>query len=255
MEFYYACYNCCMLTMKYKTKKDIEKQLQDFRILFAYHSNKIENDEINYHDTRDIFENGKVVNFTGNLRTLYEIENQKKCYEYLLDNIVDKNPITIDFIKTVHKILSSGTYDEDRYLKNERPGEFKKGDYVVGINDVGSDAKDVEKDLQELIEEINSTDSDDFLTIVSYFHCRFENIHPFADGNGRVGRTLLNYYLMIHNIKPLIIYDEDKKEYYNCLTIYDEKEDIKPLKEFLNNSQKKTWSKKKENYLKLNSFL
>ncbi|MBR5755603.1 MAG: hypothetical protein IKX97_07290, partial [Erysipelotrichaceae bacterium] len=88
-----------MLAMKYETVKDIEDQLMDFKILFAYHSNKIENEETDYHDTRDIFENGKVVGFAGDPRTLFEIENQKKCYNYLLDKLVEREPVSIDFIK------------------------------------------------------------------------------------------------------------------------------------------------------------
>jgi len=244
-----------MLEMKYKTKKDIEIQLHDFRILFAYHSNKIENKNTNYNDTREIFENGKVIDYTGDLRTLFEIQNQKECYEYLLNNIIKKEIISISLIKKVHELLTKGTYDETRYHKGERPGEFKKNDYIVGIREVGSSSESVEKDLNELIDEINETDSTDFLTIVSYFHARFENIHPFADGNGRVGRTLMNYYLMINNIKPLIIYDEDKRKYYNCLNTYDENEDIEPLKKFIVYSQEKTWSTKNKTMQKLKAFL
>lgn len=112
----------------------------------------------------------------------------------------------------------------------------------------------VENDIKELLKEINNTNSNDYLTIAAYFHCRFETIHPFADGNGRTGRTLLNYYFMIHNIKPLIIYDEDKKYYYECLQAFDEKQTINPMKEFLAYEQEKTWMNKSK-FMKLKSFL
>ena len=62
---------------------DLELRLDSFRILFAYHSGKIENEEITYHDTREIFENGKVVGYTGDPRALFELQNQKVCYEAL----------------------------------------------------------------------------------------------------------------------------------------------------------------------------
>ena len=244
-----------MLSIEYKSVNDIEDKLLDFKILFAYHSNKIENEETDYHDVKSIFENGKVVGFAGDPRTLFEIENQKKCHNYLLDKLVEREPVSIDFIKEIHRILTMGTYDEIRYEKGERPGEFKKGDYIVGEKEIGSDAKDVPEDMAELLEEINGSDSDDYLTIATYFHLRFESIHPFADGNGRVGRTLLNYYLMIHGIKPLIIYDEDKKEYYGCLHAYDESENIEQLRKFLEYSQKKTWSRKRKKFSKLSAFL
>lgn len=92
-----------MLEIHYDNRNDLEKELIDFKILFAYHSNKIENEEINYHDTREVFENGKVIGFTGNTRTLFEIQNQKECYEYLLDKLIKKEPISISLIKEIQK--------------------------------------------------------------------------------------------------------------------------------------------------------
>ena len=223
-------------------ESDIDKYLHSFKILFAYNSGKIENGEINYYDTREIFENGKVSSFTGNVRTLFEQQNQKDCYEILKLKIILKEKISVGLIKQIHFELCKGTYDERRYLENgEKPGEFKKHDYVVGITEVGSDAEDVENDLIELIEEINGYNGDEILKTAAYLHANFENIHPFADGNGRVGRTLLNYYLMINNHPPVIIYDEDKTKYYEALSAFDEKLVIDDLWEFLKWECIKTW--------------
>ena len=72
---------------------DIDKYLHSFRILFAYNSGKIENIEIDYHDTREVFENGKVSSFTGNVRTLFEQQNQKDCYEILKPDSVTVYPL------------------------------------------------------------------------------------------------------------------------------------------------------------------
>jgi len=68
---------------KIASAADLDKYLDSFRILFAFHSGKIENEEITYHDTREIFENGRVVNYTGSPRALFEQQNQKLCYEFL----------------------------------------------------------------------------------------------------------------------------------------------------------------------------
>jgi len=223
---------------------DIDKYLDNFRTLFAYHSGKIENDEITFHDTREIFENGKVLNYTGSPRALFEQQNQKLCFEMLKGKIVKKEALSIQLLKEVHHILTSGTYDERRYIENdERPGEFKKHDYITGIHEVGSPAGNVENDLMELLDEINDYSGNDILKAAAYFHLRFEYIHPFADGNGRVGRTLLNYYLMINDHPPLVIYDEDKALYYECLQKYDESEEINPLYEFLKYETEKTWDR------------
>lgn len=173
-----------MKTMHFNNLEDIEKYLYDFKIIFAYHSAKIENDEISYHDTRDIFEKGKLSAFSGDLKTVFEIKNQKDCYEFLKPFIIEKKPLDIEFIKKLHYKLTKGTYDDERYnIKNERPGEFKKHDYVTGIHDVGSFPEDVIHDLKELLEEINDKDVTDFFTAGIYLHARFEYIHPFADGN------------------------------------------------------------------------
>lgn len=230
----------------YKINKasDIEKYLHNFRILFAYNSGKIENDEIDYYDTREIFENGKVSSFTGDVRTLLEQQNQKSCYEILIPLIVKKEPLSVKLIKQVHFELAKGTYDERRYLDNEeRPGEFKKHDYIVGINEVGADALNTEQEVSDLLDEINNYKGEDILKAAAYFHACFENIHPFADGNGRVGRTLLNYYLMINNHPPIIIFESDKKQYYKALEAFDTEEQLNPLYEFLKEQCIKTWNK------------
>ncbi len=202
---------------KISSVTDIDKYLDSFRILFAYNSGKIENEEITYHDTREIFENGKIVNYTGSTVSVFEQQNQKLCYEVLKGKIIDREPITMEFIRETHRILTSGTYDEHRYIANA--------------------------DMEDLISEVNKYKGKDVLKAAAYFHARFEFIHPFADGNGRIGRTLLNYYLMINDHPPLIIYDEDKSLYYECLQKYDEAEEIDPLYEFLIYETEKTWEK------------
>ena len=223
---------------------NLDKYLDSFRVLFAFHSGKIENVDITYHDTREIFETGLVLNYTGNPRALFEQQNQKLCYEVLKDKIIKKEPLSVEVIKEIHKVLTSGTYDERRYIKNEeRPGEFKKHDYVTGLHEVGSSAEDVESDLTELITEVNEYGGHDVLKAATYLHAKFEFIHPFADGNGRVGRTLLNYYLMVNNHPPLIVYDEDKRLYYESLQKYDEDEELSALYEFLKYQVEKTWEK------------
>lgn len=234
-------------SLKIDSKEKLENVLDNFRILFAYNSGAIENAEITYNDTREIFENGKIISFTGNLRTIFEISNQKTCYEYLLDKIIKKEKISENLIKKVHELLTIGTYDERRYILNgERPGEYKKHDYVTGGEEVGASANEVAKEIANLLNEVNSVntnDTEDIIKIATYFHNKFENIHAFVDGNGRVGRTLTNYILMINNMPPLIVYDEDKKYYYAALEKYDKEDDIKSMIEFFKYEMEKTWEK------------
>lgn len=232
---------------KDQTTAELDLRLDSFHILFAYHSGKIENDEINYHDTWEIFKHGKVVCYTGSTRTLFEQQNQKTCHELLQSKIAAREPLSIDLVRMVQRVLTEGTYDEHRYIVNgERPGDFKKHDYVTGINEVGSPPDEVEVDLTELIDEINTIGQKAPLKSGAYFHARFENIHPFADGNGRVGRTLLNYWLMINGYPPTIIYEEDRRAYYDALQAYDEQEDLEPLTKFFQQETIKTWERAME---------
>lgn len=179
------------------------------------------------------------------------------------DKIVAREPLSIALICAVHRALTEDTYDECRYIVNgECPGEFKKHDYVTGKNEVGSQPEEVASDLSELIEEVNVIGAKSPLKAGAYLHARFENIHPFSDGNGRVGRTLLNYWLMINDYPPTIIYEEDRRTYYDALQTYDEQEDLTPLVQFLRAETVKTWSRAADGKSKaaaprkhLNSFL
>ena len=232
---------------KVRTAAELELRLGSFPILFAYHSGKIENDEIRYSHTREVFERGTMADYTGSTRTLQEQQNQKTCHALLLGKIVAREPLSIDLIRTVHRALTEGTYDTRRYaVQGERPGAFKKHDYVTGIREVGSPPEEVKGDLAELIGEVNTLGGKAPLKAGAYFHARFENIHPFADGNGRVGRMLLNYWLLLNNYPPIIIYEEERRTYYDALLAYDEREELDPLTEFLQRETVKTWRRAME---------
>ena len=223
---------------------DMDERLHNFRILFAYNSGKIENEEITYHDTREIFENGRALGFTGDPRALFEQRNQKICYEFLKHKITGREPLTVQLILEIHNVLTAGTYDERRFVeRGERPGTFKKYDYVIGRNEVGFPPTDVPREIAALADEIQAYKGDDILKAAAYLHLKFEYIHPFADGNGRVGRTLLNYFLMTRDHPPLIIYNDDKAEYYAALEIYDKDEEIEPMQNFLHREIERTWDK------------
>ena len=226
-----------------KNANSLASVLSSYSVNFAYNSGKIENDEITYHDTREVFNKNGVTSYTGSTKTLFEIQNSKAAYERMLTAFDTKQTIDEEFLKEIQMTLTNGTYDERRYQIGERPGEYKHHDYVTGKNEVGASVDDVQEEVCELLDELKDIDDKNALVAAAYFHAKFENIHPFSDGNGRVGRLLMNYILLIHNHPPITIYEEDRKNYYNALEKFDEELELNCLIDFLKSQLVKTWVK------------
>lgn len=222
---------------------ELAEALNGHAISFAYHSGKIENDSITFNDTREIFDHDGVTAYTGDLKTLFEIRNSKAASELLLVAFNERRKLDEQLVKEFQFNLTQNTYDTRRYSIGERPGEYKKHDYVAGREEIGAAPEDVQEEMAELLEELNDIEEGKELIAAAYFHAKFENIHPFADGNGRTGRILMNYILIVHNHPPVTIHEEDRKEYYDALEAWDRDQELKPLIEFLRQQTVKTWSK------------
>ena len=224
------------------TFEDLLALLESYQVIYAYNSGKIENDNITYHDTREIFDKDGVVSYTGDLRTLYEMQNSKDAWKFLLEALQQRLPLDEKLLKRFQKLLTKNTYDEHRWKTGERPGEYKKKDYVTGEKEVGTLPEWVHEEVSELLEELEDVEDNKALIAAAYFHAKFENIHAFADGNGRVGRLCMNYILLVHNHPPITIFDEDKKEYYKALEAWDDRQSLSELIDFLKKQAEKTWS-------------
>ena len=228
---------------KIKTDAELAEALNGNSISFAYHSGNLENEHITYNDTREIFEHDGVTSYTGDLRTLFEIRNAKDAYESFLQAFHDKHPLDENLIKEFQKQLTKNTYDTRRYQLGERPGEYKLHDYVTGKNEIGAAPEDVADEIRELLSELQNIPTDRILRAAAYFHVKFENIHPFADGNGRTGRLAMNYFLVINNHPPVTVHQEDRKSYYTALEAWDERQELAPMEAFLREQTRKTWEK------------
>ncbi len=225
---------------------ELAEALNGQSILYAYHSGKIENEKITYHDTREIFEHDGVTAYTGDLRTLFEIRNAKEAYELFLVSFNERRVLDEALVKVFQYKLTQNTYDTRRYQLGERPGEYKLHDYVTGREEVGAAPEDVTEELAELLEELRDVPEEKALIAAAYFHAKFENIHPFADGNGRTGRLLMNYFLVTHSHPPIVIHEEDRRGYFEALEAWDTGQALKPLTDFLKQQTVKTWAKQIE---------
>lgn len=223
------------------TYEDYVQVLNNFNIVFTCNSNSIEDINVPYHTTREIFEDAVLSSVSGlRPRDIFEVKNHKFAYDKMIRSLVTKEPLSVELIKDLHKILLYGSYDDVRWHKGERPGEFKKGDYCIGMTSEGSTPEDVHYDLSELLDEVNNTAGDPLVKAV-YFHVQFESIHPFADGNGRLGRMLMNYLLMLSNYPPVTVFAEDKTVYYMGLEVFDRTGKIDGLVAFIKEQTMKMW--------------
>ena len=223
-----------------------EEVMDSVFLNFTFNSNKIENRETELKDVETIFRSSKVTSFKENKITLKEIENHKELCDKIFKLSKENSPqLSIDLIKKFHYYLMKGCFREELLAKGERPGEFKKGDYVVGIHEIGAEPEAVDENLKSLIDEVNEVKITDknALKVISYLHCWFESIHPFADGNGRVGRILLNYLLITNNLPPIVIFYADREQYYSALENFNENQEIDEMVEFLEGQAYRTWIK------------
>ena len=187
------------------------------QIIFAYNTNHIEGSKLTEDQTRYIFETNTIL-FEGqtvaSVDDILETANHFKLVDYMLD-VADKD-LTEEMIKEFHKILKEGTSDS-------RKEWFNVGEYKKLANEAGnmrtSLPKNVVKDMAKLMEWYNSLEKITIKEIIE-FHYRFEKIHPFQDGNGRVGRIIAFKECLKNNIVPFIILDKDKLFYYRGLKEY-----------------------------------
>lgn len=205
-----------------------------FLTLFTSETNRLEGINFSYNDTRELFETGQLSNYTGDLRAALSVANNKAVAEYLNKCLAKGMGVTPTLIKETHRLLMFASMDDRRYHDNgERAGEYKVHDYCVGKYSVGSTPDTVAADVEELCKFLHDKGQADIVKVAAAFMCHFENIHPFADGNGRTGRWITNYILVRGGSTPAVFYSEDKKEYYDALEAFDLEEDYWKMYSYL----------------------
>lgn len=193
------------------TKGSIYNHLQ---VGFAYHSNKIEGSKLSLDQTRYIFETATVglTDTAVPVDDIIETNNHFRAFDYVIDHACE--PITETMIKKLHYILKSSTTDAAKSW-------FAVGDYKKLPNEVGmrttTDPENVPAEIAQLLANYRPDAAHTFEDILD-FHVRFERIHPFQDGNGRVGRLIMFKECLANDIVPFIITDDMKLFYYRGLS-------------------------------------
>ncbi len=178
-------------------------------IEMTYNSNHIEGSKLTEEQTRFIFETNTIGVQEGvvDVDDIIETINHFKCVDFVIENA--KKTLTERFIKDLHFILKSGTSDSGKDW-------FNVGEYKKLANEIGGEQtckpEDVKKEMKILLERYKAKETKTIEDIID-FHQQFEKIHPFQDGNGRVGRLVMFKECLANNIIPFII-DSDMKFYY-----------------------------------------
>lgn len=189
-----------------KIKGGIYHKIQ---VELTYNSNHIEGSKLTHDQTRYIFETNTIgiTDSAVNIDDIVETANHFKCIDTVIDNAA--KPLSETFIKQLHLTLKNGTSDS-------RKDWFVVGDYKKYPNEVGGKItvlpEKVPESIKLLISEYNKIKDKTFNDIIR-FHYEFECIHPFQDGNGRIGRLILFKECLKNNIVPFII-DENLKMFY-----------------------------------------
>ena len=187
------------------------------QIELTYNSNHIEGSKLTHDQTRYIFETNTigVENDALNVDDIIETANHFRCIDMIIDRA--KLSLTEKIIKELHLILKNGTSDS-------RKDWFAVGNYKKLPNEVGGMEtalpEEVANKMKKLLSEYNNKEEKNFEDILD-FHVKFERIHPFQDGNGRVGRLIMFKECLKYNIVPFIIEDNLKMFYYRGLKEWD----------------------------------
>lgn len=190
------------------------------QIDLTYNSNHIEGSHLSHDQTRYIFETNtiRVEDGTLNVDDVVEAVNHFRCIDMVIDHA--KSALTEKFIKELHYTLKSGTSDSMKEWF--AVGGYKKIPNEVGGMDTALPGE-VANEMKALLMTYESKEDKTFEDILD-FHVRFERIHPFQDGNGRVGRLVMFKECLKSNIVPFIIEDELKMFYYRGLKEWDDAE-------------------------------
>lgn len=195
---------------KIRLKGGIYHQTQ---VKLAYNSNHMEGSKLTEDQTRYIYETNTIGldEEPANIDDIIETVNHFQCFDYILDCAEDI--LTEYMIKEIHAMLKSNT--SDSRLEWFHVGDYKQRPNMVGDRKTTSPGK-VRKEMQRLLFEYQQKDDISFSDIIE-FHYKFEKIHPFQDGNGRVGRLIIFKECLKYNIMPFIIDERHKLYYYRGL--------------------------------------
>ena len=202
----------------------------------AYNSNRIEGSTLTEKQTASMFETGTL--YTDDTEVIFrtkdieEMNGHFKMFNYIMKYI--DAPLDEDLIKGMHRNLKEGVFED--FANGYAIGDWKKRENRVSDIKVAL-PQEVPEKIHNLIEEYNNS-NEVSIDKIAKFHAQFELIHPFQDGNGRVGRMIILKQCLDNNIIPIIIRDDNKAEYYRSLNKAQHENDYSSLVKYFQKEQK-----------------
>lgn len=207
-------------------KENHENRYETFCSLFTYDSTGIEGNTLTLSETSHLLFEG-IVPSTKSLREIHEVINHKKAFDYMLS--YDKD-ITKEFILEMHNLVIANTLRQDLI---SQLGRYRTVQVFVGRS-IPPKPQDVPKKMASLLRWYYTNKKKLHpLVLASYFHTEFEKIHPFVDGNGRVGRLLMNFILYKNKYPMINIPKKRRFKYYEVLQEAQYKRNLKSFVKFL----------------------
>ncbi len=209
-----------------KGKESLLVMVNDAEVAEAvYNSNAIENSTLTLIETEKILLEMAVAREVS-VREVFEAKNLARVVAYIR-NKSQETEINKEIILFLHQMLISG-------IKDDIAGRFRKvGEYVRVGTHIAPAPEHVERMIDALLSEYTGDIASFFVDKIAKFHLEFETIHPFNDGNGRIGRVLINYQFQRLGFPGIIIRDKEKKDYYSTFAEYREKKTAKKMEKII----------------------
>lgn len=211
---------------------------KDFELRFTHNSTAIEGNTLTLMETKLVLEDGVSVG-GKELREIYEVINHKKAYAYVKKCIKNNKPLTENIVKDLHAILTENIITGGIYRNQEVR--------ISGAGFTPPAGNEMYIQIKNFYENLKCQTNLNAIELAAWTHAEFVRIHPFIDGNGRTGRLLMNYQLMLHDFLPVSVDKNTRLDYYNALERYAAGGDLKPFADFIADLEEKQL----DEYLKL----
>jgi len=202
----------------------------------VFNSNAIENSTLTLEETEKILLQIDLDRYISE-REIFEAKNLARIVSYI-DTKAKQQELTLEVILFLHKMLLAN-------IRDDVAGRFRNDDEWVKVaNHIAPDPKEVVKRLEEMLAKYYSSSHENIIKRIALLHLTFEYIHPFVDGNGRIGRVISNYLLIREGFVPVNIKFIDRKMYYEAFKEFDEKNSTKIMEEIVGKALTNSYHKR-----------